>query len=538
MKIKKLLLLLLVFAVSFLFYQSTFIQKSGVIYMDSKLYSDFAAHIPLIRSFSHNWNWPPEYPFFAGAPIRYHYLFYLLVGLLERVGLNLPLATNLLSALGMTILVSMIFLFTKTLFKSKAAGLLAVYLFLFNGSLTFVDYFNQNGWNWQSVLAIPKLEAFTNFGPWNGNIISAFWNLNIYTNQRHLALSFGLVLLLFWPLLIKTIKPRLSQHVFNSWQLLGVAILPILHQAGALILGIMMFLWLLYYRSQLNTKTKVWYLTLLLILVGSILLNVKTATGELPLVLGFLATDKSFSGIAYYWWYNLGLYFFLIPLLLGWSRKRMGILPLIGIVIFLLANSFRFSADLINNHKLINFAQIIFVMMTAGWLVQLWRNKLIFRPAVAILVIVLSLSGWMDLFPIINDYSGEIKDWSKLPIGEWIEQHTPARAQFLTGSYMYHPASFAGRTLFLDYGYHAWSMGYVDAPKRQALPGLYSSSIEITDWCALARKFKISHVVLNDGESSVEDGRILVQTSMIASSIRPTFESDGWRLWAVNEICP
>ncbi len=48
--------------------------------------SDFAATLPLIRSFSMGDNWPPEYPLFPGSPIRYHYLFFLIVGKLEAIG--------------------------------------------------------------------------------------------------------------------------------------------------------------------------------------------------------------------------------------------------------------------------------------------------------------------------------------------------------------------------------------------------------------------------------------------------------------------
>src|SRR5258708_453113 len=54
------------------------------IIMGSRVWSDFGAHIPLIRSFSLGNNWPPEYPLFPGEKIRYHFLFYAIAGILER----------------------------------------------------------------------------------------------------------------------------------------------------------------------------------------------------------------------------------------------------------------------------------------------------------------------------------------------------------------------------------------------------------------------------------------------------------------------
>ncbi|HNQ17001.1 MAG TPA: DUF2298 domain-containing protein, partial [Candidatus Woesebacteria bacterium] len=128
---------------------STFGYRDGSIVIDSKLYSDFGAHLPLIRSFSLGWNFPPQYPFFIGEPIRYHYLFYLLIGLLERSGVRIDLAVNLLSAGGFSLLLFMIYIFAKTLFRSSLAGVLAVILFLFNGSLAWVEFFNQHGWTWE-----------------------------------------------------------------------------------------------------------------------------------------------------------------------------------------------------------------------------------------------------------------------------------------------------------------------------------------------------------------------------------------------------
>ena len=94
---------------------STFAYQAGELMIKTKLWSDFAAHLPLIRSFSFGKNFPPQYPQFASEPIRYHYLFYLLVGLLEKIGFNLAVALNGLSAIGMSLLLIMIYRYAKLL---------------------------------------------------------------------------------------------------------------------------------------------------------------------------------------------------------------------------------------------------------------------------------------------------------------------------------------------------------------------------------------------------------------------------------------
>src|SRR3989344_3494357 len=196
----------LVVTISLLFsswlFSSTFSVKSGNIVMASKVWSDFGSHIPLIRSFSKGSNFPNvEFPLFPGEPIRYHYLFYLLVGTLEKIGVRIDIALNTLSVLGFSTLLFLIYTLGKTLFKSRAVGVISVILFLFNSSLSFLKYFEKGG----TLKGITSTIDFPSFGPYReGEIVSAFWNLNIYTNQRHFALASAFLLgLVVWVLVKK-----------------------------------------------------------------------------------------------------------------------------------------------------------------------------------------------------------------------------------------------------------------------------------------------------------------------------------------------
>lgn len=140
----------------------TFAYHQGTIYIAAKAWSDFAAHLPLIRSFSWGQNWPPQYPLFPGPFIHYHFLFYALVSLLGKSGLVISWALNLPSAL-------------------------------------------------------------------------VFWGLNIYTNQRHLALAFGLILLIL--ILIIDKKFNLRRAILLG---LLLGLMPFLHSA-IFVMGIMVF---------------------------------------------------------------------------------------------------------------------------------------------------------------------------------------------------------------------------------------------------------------------------------------------------------
>src|SRR3989304_6961080 len=70
-----LFLLLFLFSFYLMFYTFGYDAKRSTMLIAPKLWSDFGAHIPLIRSFSMGDNWPPASPLYPGEPIRYHFGF-------------------------------------------------------------------------------------------------------------------------------------------------------------------------------------------------------------------------------------------------------------------------------------------------------------------------------------------------------------------------------------------------------------------------------------------------------------------------------
>lgn len=524
---------------------STFGYKDNQFTMGSKLWSDFAAHLPLIRSFSLGANFPPEYPQFANEPIRYHYLFYLPVGLLERIGVNVAFALNFLSAAGMVGLLMAIFYYAK-LFSQKIthkklavlAGTLAVLLFLFNGSLTFVSYFNEDGWSWQALIDIPNLIHFVDFGPWSGDIVSAFWNWNIYTNQRHLAFSFGLSLWLLWPLVKTGFEQKKFEFKFSYWQLvflwLGLALLPYLNLAAFGMTVIFIVMWLGLNPTLIKKLAPVYLIGLFFSLPG-FLHYWQLSSENLRFKLGYLAAAESLPDIFHYWLHNLGLYLFLWPLLLIVSQAKIRKWLLIFSVFFILANTFQLSTDLINNHKLINFFQIGLVISLAPLLVKVWSLSWLAKPVVFLLVIPLIFSGFINAWPVINDSRGYLDDSAQQQIGSWLQEHTRADGTVVTTHYMYNPASLAGRKTYLDYGYFAWSMGYDSNERRKNLDQIFSPEISEDDWCQLAKQEEFDYVLISPGQGDLD--LPLDQSWLVRENSQIVKELEDYRLYSVNMIC-
>ncbi|MEO8581255.1 MAG: hypothetical protein ABI425_01605 [Patescibacteria group bacterium] len=475
----------------------TFQYHDGQFVMIGRVWSDFAAHIPLIRSFSLGHNFPTEYPTFPGEPIRYHYLFFLIAGVLEKIGFNIATAFNIPSTLGLWLLLWMIYQTTLTLFRSRKAAVLALILFLFNGTWSIWETIKLSSSTLDFFSRIVTAPEYASFGPWDGRIVSAFWNWNIYLNQRHLAASFGIALALCYPLLRITLDK--SFRFRSRWYPIiygGFVLFPLFHQAAYIMALGWCLLWGLVYYKKIPKRV-------LFLYVWSFLFSFITQFGltenskqHAVFALGYLSQDKTILGIAQYWLFNLGLYFILLPIIWVLSPKKVKwfFLPFVGF--FILANVFQLSTDMINNHKLINYFTIGGNIITAGFLFVLWKKHWLWQPIILVVILTLTASGIADVFPIMNNHFLYQDDYQRSPIQQWIMKNTPPNTVFLSNEFIFNPASIVGRKLFLDYGYFNWSMGYPDGKRRELLADFYSHSLKKNQLCDLLQKNNISYVHL------------------------------------------
>ncbi len=532
-----LLVALMIAVFSFWLMTSTFKYANGNFLISSRLWSDFGAHLPLIRSFSRGDNFPPQYPHFANEPIQYHYGFYLASGLLEKFGLPIDWAVNLPSFFGFALLLWMIYAITYQLTGKRIAGIIALVLFGFNGSLTFVDYFKENGINMHSIASIPSLQEFVNFGPWNGDHISAFWNLNIYTNQRHLGLSYALVLAMLWPIIARKISQK-SKKASLAWVVTVIAISlvsPLIHKAIVPITTVVFVCWGLFYPRQLRY---------ILPLVGMMLLvsiplyrHVTPFAETLKINPGYLAQGNSFFDWITYWIWNVGAYVVVIPLAFFISNRKIKALVMASIILFAAANIFQMSTDMINNHKLINFALVVWAIVVADFVTRVSKLKLLGIPLSFGMICIMSFSGILDMAPIINDRLITLADAAHSPTQRWILQNTPKEAIFLSSHKFYNPAALAGRLLYFGYSYFPWSMGYDIADREIFSREIFAPTTTFEKSCEMLIENEIEYVIISSGAGEIGDTN--VQVSSIVQSFKPAYrnEVENHTIYSVSTNC-
>lgn len=536
----------LLFSFFLMFHTFSYDGKQQEIGIATKLWSDFGAHIPLIRSFSYGQNYTRlisgqaiESPLFPGEPIRYHFGFYALVGILEKLGLRIDWALNIPSALGFFFLMILIFKFSYVLFTNYSIAFLSVLFFLFNGSLSGVRFFHEHPLSRTTLIDIVTNAKFPAFGPWDGGDISAFWTLNIYTNQRHLGLSYALLL----AILMFLLKPM--KKSWHTGLLIGI-LASVLLFVNVAVAGIMvLFLgWIFLVQKQSRANLALGAL----ITLPSLLLVQHTSNMTSAIVWqpGYLVRDihriSSFIG---FWIANLGLHTLLIPLGILSAPKTVRKLftaPLI--LLFFLPNLFRFSPDMINNHKFFNFFLIIGNMFSAFALVTMlklcssikhpfWINALRWISG-AVLMTMLMGSGVIDFFPIINDTKGLVLDILANPDTQFIARHTKPDDIIANSTWFYHPASIAGRPLLSGYTYFTWSYGYGQTQREAILTSLYQAD-SVHSLCTIARENNVAFVELNE-----QPENYLRPNWALWQSIIPTYKNPTSRLtiYSIADTCP
>src|SRR3989344_810847 len=274
---------------------------------------DFGLHLSLIRSFSWGNNFPVESPFFPGRPLPYHYYFDLLVGLLEKTGLRIDVAFNGVSILLFTALLFLIYKLPQLIFrKSKLLGILSVILFVFHSNLTFIDFFKEKGFSLSTFKDFWLLPDYIHKGPFDGSIISIFFTLNVYLNQRHLIAAFVISLAIIYFLLSKLIKAQ--KISYKTLILLGLVlgILSRVHTLTFFSTTIILFLlFILFKRLRLLLPLFLFAFVVFSFHAKDILGQDISHTFFNP---GFLSQEPlSFVNFIYFWAVNLGIAIVLIP---------------------------------------------------------------------------------------------------------------------------------------------------------------------------------------------------------------------------------
>jgi len=554
---------IIAFLYSWILFSSTFDYdlESHEIKVAGLIWSDYGFHIPLIRSFSLGNNLSLEHPLYAHEIIRYHFLLDFMVGVQEKMGIPLDYALNIPSALFWTcLLISIYYLSKKLFFDSRFVGFVSVVLFLLNSSLSFIEFVNKyppaslgsllsSWWN---------LPGYVAFGPWDRNIISAFWNWNIYINQRHLAFGFALVLLVLIHYIDEHIRgEKITTYIQKAFVGLITGLLVLWHsQAFVCLFGLLGLFFILFPERK---KSLVALMFAFLIALPQILWLQKSSLdveNHFALSTGYLVVNHLIPidfmpyqflnrGISFivsfirYWFFNLGLSFITIPVsffLVDTQRKKIFLMFL---SLFIIGSLFQFSPEMAANHKIFNLWLLLSNTFTAYLLYRLFCLGWWGRITTVVLIFFLTISGLIDAMPIKNDNTISYQDVEKQPLAKWALENTETNEVFLTTFRIYNPVSFAGRRTLQGWPYFAWGTGYNTLKREGIGRKIYETNSKV-ELCSLLRENQIEYI---QTEKQLEKDPVFkINHEFFNTNFKPVFfdpkSNLQERVFATKDICP
>lgn len=539
--------LLLLFIVR-LMYMTMYV-KDGSYHVADSVFSDFATHIGMARSFSYGNNFPTQYSHFAGEDIRYHFMFQFLMGNLNFLGLRLEHAFNIPSILSLFFACCLLYVLGTKITGIRLGGGLSVLFMLFRSSPSFFTFLS----------TLPKEGGFALFWEnrdqmnYTPNEVWGLWNLNVYVNQRHLAFSMGVVffvLILYIPYVYEMFdriyifrkknrkKKWLDFFLLNRSAVmpkrlniavgLGVLLGLMAFWNGAMLIGGLSILFVL----ALCSRHRLDYVITAVIAVGMSLLQskwfIKGSAVSPTYYYGFIAENKTFWGLIWYMFLLWGLLFIFLVLypLFGKGEKRYVFIAFMAPLV--LATHVSLTGDVTVNHKYIMLSEILLKIIPAGLIAQLFMNKRYsVKLGAFLLTALLTCTGIYELRIISNIDRGAREYAVDDPLAQWIKDNSSSKDIWLTPNYSLSRSVMAGTMMYYGWPYYAWSAGY-DTYKRDEIVREMYNERDPNKLKAMLSDANIRFILIENANRTSED--YTVDEGFIASLFKAVYtegEGDG-----------
>lgn len=510
----------------------TFFVADGTLYVGLSVFSDFAPHLGMIRSFSLGNNFPTVYSHYAGEDIRYHFMFQFLAGNLEYLGMRLDWAFNLPSALSLVSVFSLLYVLAVRLSGIRAVGYLSGLFFAFRCSPSFFSY----------LAEIPKgtsvrdaLRANIGFIGYTTHEDWGLWNLNVYCNQRHLAFGICallLVLHLFIPHLYAMAQRwqkqggsemtygrnrmfataerflKFSLFSIDGWKtesylrpvVLGVLLGLTAFWNGATLLATIMVLFVLAVVSDRRVEYLITaVITTLLSLVQNNFFMEGLAVGGAKFQFGFIAENTTLFGTLDYIVRLTGILFLVLLVAFAVVKgvERWTLIAFSAPFVFSFLVSL--TVDVTVNHKYIMVSIMLMNIFAAILLVKLFTMKnAVIKMLCVGLVFLMTVTGFYDYKTVIKrnhpDYN--LKFAMEDPLVDWIDENTTSQDVFLTPYYALSRAVLGGAMLFEGHAYYPMTAGY-DTNKRYALTREMYEASSVRELQGLIEENGIDYIIID-----------------------------------------
>ena len=511
--------LLIVLTAFLMFY--IFHVKDGVLFSGFTVFSDYAPHTAMIRSFSHENNYPTQYPHFGGEDVRYHFMFQFLTGNLEYLGMRIDAAYNVVSTLALVFFLMLLLCLVRRLGGGGVGAVLALVFFFFRSGTAFFRFALEH---WQAGDLWETLKTNTSFIGYTPNENWGLWNLNVYLNQRHLAFGLLIGTLTIWVCLdwlensseknaAVRGRPVMSEfrRLFfsrDAWRcknpemamFIGALLGLTAFWNGAAVIGVLLILagFAVFSENKLDYFLLACAAVFMAVMQSKVFIF-KDAVSPI-FSFGYIVEDKTIGGVLLYLAQITGFYFIGMVVVIILCRKveREMIVSFLLPVVF--AFCFSLTTDINVNHK---YIMISYAFMTVIWglvIERALRLGWLCRIMSLVIIFCMTATGFYDFVVILKDNGPghEIGVDLSSPLTEWLNENLDEKDLLLTPQYSINDVTLSGVMMYCGWPYYAWSAGY-DTYYRAEKQQMMYSTYQVSTLKALCEEEHITYILYEDG---------------------------------------
>ncbi|HEX2193707.1 MAG TPA: DUF2298 domain-containing protein [Candidatus Limnocylindria bacterium] len=511
-------------------------------------WSDLGVHLSIAQSLNAG-NFPPQVPFFAGAPLVYHWFADFHAAIAARAaGIFAVPAFVVSSAVMAGALALLVHGLARRLLRdrrARRAALVAAALVVFGGGLGWVRLAGDVATGLGSALELVAENSYDN--SWfdaAGNPAPMWPYFRIPSVMGtgllvHRATTYGLPILLAAILLLVAGLPT-DERRTAGWRdrpsLIGLAGLT-----GAMLAPFHFFFFpaflllallyvvaghrLLDVRAP-NNAVLLLGPTLLAVPFGLAAAANAAGSGSLRLVAGWESAPwaDGAAAVAFFYTTNLGVPFVLavVALLVAKPPWRLFLGGWL-VALFVVPNVVQVSHVAFDMNKYFQ-AMWVAVALLAAWLLRRWP-----WPAVA-LVLLLSVPSPLLVAAYTAANREQVLSTAELRAAEWIARSTPAGSVFATDGWLNSPTDPAGRLRLLTFTPYVANLGYDPDQREQQLFEVYCGG-DPAHSAALLRELGADYVV-----DSRRPAACVTPTDFAgARGLEQAYAADGIAIWRVTD---
>ncbi len=522
----------------------------GIFTGASQNFGDLPFHLGAIFSFTDGGNFPPENPSYAFAKFSYPFMADLITASLIKLGAG---ARDAMFVQNITLAFSLLVVLERFAFKltgNRLAGKIAPVLLFFSGGLGFLwfakDFWQQSNGLYEFFRHLPQDYTIGEKFRWGNSLVVLF------ITQRSLLLGMPLTIIVLqklWEIFNsekRKVKSEKLNHKADTFHfslstfycfLVGLlaGTLPLIHVHSLAVLFIVVA-FLFFFRLDKWREWIAFGAGVSIVAVPELIWAMTGSATRLTEFVGWnFGWDKRDNNIFWFWLKNtgafvplliLGIYFLFSPrrtqrniekeqqknksqishhnseieqsLIVNRQSPTLFYLPFA--LCFVVSNLVKLAPWEWDNIKILIYWFVASLPFVAFVLARLWEKDKIFKVLAAVLLLVLTFSGALDVWRTVSrQINFKVFDKDAVAVAEQIKQRTAPNALFLNAPTFNSAIVLSGRRSLMRYGGHLGSYGIDFGEREKEVKRIYAgdATAEI-----LLRKYNVEYVLISPEEKS------------------------------------